>query len=87
MKKSEFKNICKEFNVIPKAVKNCLKAEDLKVKDASEYEVIKHIYVNAPTLMFSRDTGDGSVEYQDKDNAQKLLDRLATGSSNTINSF
>ena len=72
MVKAEFKVICRVYGVKPRALKECLKKENIKVKNASKREVLNTIFVYAPDLMFSRSIGDGAVEYYEKDMPKRL---------------
>jgi len=77
MKKREFKSIAEAFGVIPKALKSKMKKENIKVSEASRREVLNIIFLYTPDLMFSRVTGDGTVEYFDRDMPKKLSDAMA----------
>jgi hypothetical protein len=77
MIKAEFKVICRVYGIKPKALRERLKEENIKVKNASKKEVLDIIFVNAPSLMFSRAAGDGTLEYLEPDMPQKLIKAMA----------
>ena len=63
MIKAEFKATCRVYGIKPKALKECLKKEKIKISEATKRDVLNTIFLYAPDLMFSRDVGDGVVEY------------------------
>ena len=77
MKKSQFKETCKYFEINEKALKECMKKQGLKRKDATEREVLEVIFINAPDLMWCRSEGGGIVEYYDKSMPIKMSEALS----------
>lgn len=78
MKKTEIKATCKEYNINFKTLKECLKKEKRKV--------LNTIFVHAHDLVFTRDAGDGTVEYLQPELTRKLINSLSDKNSKEINS-
>ena len=77
MNKLEFKGICRIYGIKKKALKECLKKENIELKSATKRDVLNTIFVYAPELMFSRSIGGDAVEYHYPDLTQKLIDDLS----------
>ncbi len=73
MTKQHYKEICSEYDVNPRALKEILKKDGLKIKKIDTLEVLEKIYIYAPDLMYCRSTGEGTVEYQNNDISKQLL--------------
>ena len=82
MQKAEFKVICRFYGIKPRALKECLKKENIKLKSATKREVLNIIFVYAPDLMFTRSLGDGTVEYHYPDITKSLVNDLSQSNQN-----
>jgi len=83
--KAEFKVICRVYGIKPKALKECLKKENIKISKASKRDVLNTIFLYAPDLMFTRSIGDGAVEYYEKDIPKRLSEALAEENNKGFN--
>ena len=80
MKKTRFKEICEYLGIQPKALKQHLKKRELKIKEATERTLLDIVFIHAPDLAFTRDAGDETCEYLDKEFPSKLVDLMAKSS-------
>jgi len=79
MKKKELKNIAKFYNVNYVAFKAKIKEDGFKLKEASEYDVIKSLVVHCGDLFYCRAEDDGdTVEYLEMDKVIHASRRLSS---------
>ena len=77
MTKQHYKEICNEYDINIRALKEILKKEGLKIKNLNTLEVLQQIYIYAPDLMYCRDAGYDAVEYHNKDIPMKLIKAMS----------
>jgi hypothetical protein len=77
MVKAEFKVICRIFGIKPKALRERMKEENIKRKNATKKEVLDVVFVNSTDLMYSRSIGNGEVEYLEPDMPRRLSRAMA----------
>jgi len=73
MKKTDLKQIANDCGANYQALKEQLKADGIDRKTATAKDVLECIFVNAPALLYCRQSGDGMVEYADPMICQKLI--------------
>ena len=73
MTKQHYKDICNEYDINPRALKEKLKKESLKIKDLNTLDVLQQIFIYAPDLMYCRVAGGGTVEYHNANLPMKLI--------------
>lgn len=77
--KKIIKQIAKEYNVNPYALKDVIKKSVHNTKKVTRREVLEVLYINAPDLMFCRrDKVSGMVEYLDINLTLKLCKALSS---------
>ncbi|MDK2050929.1 hypothetical protein [Aliarcobacter butzleri] len=60
------KQIARDYNINPRALKRYVKESGLKPKQATRLQVLEIVYINAPDLFYCRaDEETGMVEYLD----------------------
>ncbi|MCB5278919.1 MAG: hypothetical protein LHW59_05315, partial [Candidatus Cloacimonetes bacterium] len=73
MTKQDFGVLCDKYQVNKRAVKKLLKKDGLKRKDATKGQVLNCLMIYAPDLFWTRDIGDDTVEYLDKNIIVELI--------------
>lgn len=73
MKKTDLKQIANDCGVNYQALNEQLKADGIDRKTATAKDVLECIFVNAPALMYCRQSGGGMVEYADSTICEKLI--------------
>ncbi len=74
MKKAALKQIAAKYGVNPQALKQTLKADGIDRKSATLKEVLECIFVNAPALLYCRQSVEvGFVEYADPTICKRLI--------------
>jgi membrane-bound ClpP family serine protease len=64
--KNVIKEVAKDYNLNPKALKHYVKESKIKPKAATRLQVLEVIYINCPDLFYCRaDEDKGTVEYLD----------------------
>lgn len=75
MKLSKFNKLCKKWEVNPSAMREKLQEITLtsNLKEVNKQVFISCLYLNAPSLFYCKDGGDGVIEYQDRELIKKLI--------------
>jgi hypothetical protein len=71
------KQVSKDYNINPKALKRYVKEDGLKPKQVTRLQVLEIVYINSPELFYCReDEIKGTVEYLDSEIGIKLTREL-----------
>ena len=74
MKKADLKQIAAKYGANTKALKQTLKVDGIDRKSATLKEVLECIFVNAPALLYCRQSDEvGFVEYADPTICKRLI--------------
>ncbi len=75
--KNVIKEVAKDYNINPKALKHYVKESEIKPKVATRLQVLEVLYIYSPELFYSRfDVDIGTVEYLDVNLNIKLCNEL-----------
>jgi membrane-bound ClpP family serine protease len=75
--KNVIKEVAKDYNINPKALKRYVKKSGIKPKEDIRLQVLEVIYINCPELFYCRaDEDKGTVEYLDINLNIKLCNEL-----------
>lgn len=74
MKKAELAITAAKYDINPKALKETLKVDGIDRKSATLKDVLECIFINAPALMYCRQSDEmGFVEYADPTVCKRLI--------------
>lgn len=85
MQKVYFEVLSGFYGIDSKALKEKMKKENIKVSEASKRDVLNTMFLYAPELMYSRDIGNGIVEYLYPKVAMELAEDLARANKESYN--
>jgi membrane-bound ClpP family serine protease len=75
--KNVIKEVAKDYNLNPKALKYYVKENDIKPRAATRLQVLEVVYIYCPELFYSRfDVESGTVDYLDINLNKKLCYEL-----------